>query len=108
APVSSDGSTLDQSVTRGRDGLKQRVLMFRSAFPDIKFMIRDMVAEDDRVSVRYVFTGTHLGEFAGIAPTDRRASVPGQLAARIADGQIQEAWSNFDASDLLGAIGVNG
>src|SRR5688572_3622278 len=52
----------------GRDAWKQNVLMFLGAFPDLHMDIDDIFGEGDRVAVRLTFSGTHRGDFLGIAP----------------------------------------
>ena len=42
---------------------------FRSAFPDWREEIVELVAEGDRVAGRFKCYGTHRGEFLGAAPT---------------------------------------
>ena len=51
APIQSNGSTTAQGQTRGRQGLKERVTLFRTAFPDIHFSLESVVVEGDRVAV---------------------------------------------------------
>src|SRR5205807_2348968 len=55
----------------GVEGPKQFLTMFRAAFADLKFEVHEVVAENDRVALRSVMTGTHIGTFLGIAPTGR-------------------------------------
>src|SRR4051812_1970736 len=57
APVQTEGSVQAHGETRGREGLKRRVILFRSAFPDIHFAVDNIVAEGDQVAVQYTFTG---------------------------------------------------
>jgi predicted ester cyclase len=45
---------------------------FRSAFPDFRMEIVRLVAEDDTVVAHFKCSGTHLGEWLGVAPTGRR------------------------------------
>ena len=45
---------------------------FRSSFPDFSMEIADLVAEDDRVVAHFKCSGTHRGEWLGVAPTGRR------------------------------------
>ena len=51
---------------RGPEEEKQLIAMYRSAFPDLHFTIEDMIAEGDRVVVRYTIHGTHKGELLSI------------------------------------------
>lgn len=101
APVSSDGQSRDRSLTQGREQLKQRVTLFRTAFPDIHFSTDEIIGEGNSVVVRYTYRGTHKGVFAGLQPTDRSISVMGILIAHLKDGRIQEAVSVFDSADLM-------
>lgn len=101
APVSSDGQSRDRSLTQGREQLKQRVTLFRTAFPDIHFSTDEIIGEGNSVVVRYTYRGTHEGVFAGLQPTGRSISVMGILIAHLQDGRIQEAVSVFDSADLM-------
>lgn len=101
APFSSDGLPQEHAVTSGRTGLRERVELFRTAFPDITFSVEEMLAEGDAVAARYIFRGTHLGPFGEIAPTGRTLSVTGILVAHFRAGTIYEAFSAFDSGDML-------
>jgi steroid delta-isomerase-like uncharacterized protein len=105
APVSSDGSSQTRGLTQGREQLKQRVTLFRTAFPDIHFSQDDVVGEGDTVVVRYTFSGTHMGIFAGVKPNGHSISIMGILVAHLKDGKIQEAWSAFDSAELMKQLG---
>lgn len=105
APVSSDGQSRERSLTQGREQLKQRVTLFRTAFPDIHFTTDEMIGEGSSVAVRYTYRGTHQGVFAGLQPTGRSISVTGILIAHMQDGRIQEAVSVFDSADLMKQLG---
>ncbi len=77
------GHTPD-GVLKGHAGARQHYDTYVAAFPDCKVAIDGMVAEGDRVSVRWTATGTHRGELAGIAPTGNRVNVPGNRTSRSA------------------------
>jgi steroid delta-isomerase-like uncharacterized protein len=104
APVTTDGSLREHGETRGREGLKRRVDMFRAAFPDIHFVIEELIAEGERVAVQYTFCGTHAGVFGELQPTGRRLSVTGILVATLVDGRIERAVSVFDSGDMLNQL----
>ena len=53
----------------GVEGYKQLIAVHRHAFPDIRVKIEDMIANVDRVVVRWTWRGTHRGPFMGVAPT---------------------------------------
>src|SRR4051794_172683 len=71
APVQTEGSVQAHGETHGREGLKRRVTLFRTAFPDIHFSVNNIVAEANQVAVQYTFTGTHTGQFGELAATGR-------------------------------------
>jgi steroid delta-isomerase-like uncharacterized protein len=105
APVRSDGSSQARGLTQGREQLKQRVTLFRTAFPDIHFSQDDVVGEGETVVVRYTFSGTHQGTFAGVKPSGCSISIMGILIAHLKDGKIREAWSAFDSAELMKQLG---
>jgi predicted ester cyclase len=74
---------------------------FFTAFPDFHLEIQDMLAEGDRVAVRYSMNGTHLGDFQGIAPTFKRVSGSGINSYRFEESRIVEEWWQGDILVLL-------
>ena len=80
---------------------KALLIGFRTAFPDVTITVEDMIAEDDRIVFRSVMTGTHLGEFLGIAPTGRQVTFSLLDILRIENGKIVEQWGGPDVYDLV-------
>ena len=91
---------------KGRAGIKESIRMFRQAFPDLTFTVEDQIAETDKVVTRYTVQGTHLGPLMGIPATGKQGMITGIDIYRISNGQIAEAWSNWDTLGLLQRIGV--
>ncbi len=91
---------------RGRAGIKESIAMFRTAFPDLHFTIEDQVAESEKIVTRYTVQGTQMGPLMGIPATGKQGTITGIDIYRITDGQIEEAWSNWDTLGLLQRIGV--
>lgn len=79
----------------GIDGMKQVVAAFRSAFPDGEIVPRELLADRDKVVARVSLTGTHLGEFQGIAPSGKRMIANGTETFKFESGMIVESWSLF-------------
>lgn len=77
-----------------------------NAFPDGRFTVSDEVAEDDKVVMRWGFTGTHKGELMGIAPTGKQVAMTGISITRIVDGKIVEAWEEWDSLGMMQQLGV--
>jgi steroid delta-isomerase-like uncharacterized protein len=81
-------------------------MTLRSAFPDCRMTVEDVVAEGDQVAYRWTFSGTHRGELRGIAATGKRVSISGINVDRIAHGKIAEHWSQADVLGLLQQLGA--
>jgi predicted ester cyclase len=71
---------------------------FVSAFPDLSFSIDDIVAEGDKVVIRYTQNGTHKGPYMGVPPTGRQLVERGMEMHRIVAGKIVETWMFPDGS----------
>jgi steroid delta-isomerase-like uncharacterized protein len=91
---------------RGIEGMRELVSAYRAAFPDVRFTVEDLVAEGDRVVVRFTAAGTQRGEFLGIAPTGKAISVSVIDLLRLRDGQIVEDWERFDLLNMLSQLGA--
>lgn len=90
----------------GREGYKQLVTQFRTVFPDLHFTIDDLIAEDDRVMVRWSGRGTHKAELAGIPATGKAITITGIDIFQIANGQITERWGERDTLSLMQQLGA--
>ncbi len=73
----------------------------RSAVPDARYEVDDLIAEDDKVVVRWRMLGTHKGAFGGIAPSGRAITLKGIAIYRVANGKLMERWV---VSDLYGLL----
>jgi steroid delta-isomerase-like uncharacterized protein len=89
----------------GRDGVRQRVRTLRAAFPDVRFVLDEVIAENDIVAVRYRWEGTHGGPFLGMEATGRRVAVRGMDFYRFKNGRIAEHWDNMDELAMLTQLG---
>ena len=91
---------------RGPEGFAQNVAAVRAAFPDFRLEIVDQVAEGDKVVTRYVTTGTHKGELAGIPPTGGRIEVAGMGIDYFSGGRISRSWEYYDVLGMMQQLGV--
>jgi len=78
----------------------------RTGFPDIHFTIEDVIAEGDRVVVKWTWEGTHTGPFRGFSPTHKRVSNSGIGIYQIGGGKITRAWLQTDRLGFNQQIGV--
>jgi steroid delta-isomerase-like uncharacterized protein len=90
---------------RGRDGFKF-IVALRAAFPDIHYTLDDILAADDRVAVRWHWTGTQQGEFRGIAASRKPVSNTGSGIFRLREGMIVGASLETDRLGFLQQLGV--
>ena len=90
----------------GPEGWKQAWATDFSAFPDYHIAIEDMVGEGDKVATRYTLTGTHKGEFHGIAPTGKRFTMSSIMIDRIVGGEFVEGWLVYDVLGMRQQLGI--
>lgn len=89
------------------EALEQFYAHIFDAFPDAERTVEDQVADDNQTVVtRWRATGTHQGEFMGIAPTGKRITITGISIHRIASGKIVEEWQEWDSLGLMQQLGI--
>jgi steroid delta-isomerase-like uncharacterized protein len=93
---------IEAGEVRGVQTVKDNIVWFRNAFPDLNCTVEEQVAEDDKVVSRWTLRGTHQGEFFGVAGTGNRVEFTGIQIDRFDEsGKIVEERAEFD---LLGAL----
>jgi steroid delta-isomerase-like uncharacterized protein len=90
----------------GVEGEKHAIAMYRTVFPDLRFTMEEMIAEGDRVVVRWTTRGTHRGVLMGIPPTGKQVVVTGISILRMAHRKIAEHRLNWDTLGMLQQLGV--
>jgi len=90
----------------GVDGLKEVLTAIRRAFPDIRWSVEEQVAEGEKVLTRFVWTGTHRGEFLGIPATGRTVRVWGMVIDRFEGPKIQSTRILMDTLAMMQQLGV--
>lgn len=73
--------------------------MLLGAFPDLKLRPVTVVCDDEHVGMAYTITGTHQGDFGGIAATGQTISARGVEIVKFRDRKLIERW---DSSDEIG------
>jgi steroid delta-isomerase-like uncharacterized protein len=79
---------------------------FRTAFPDIHWVIEEMVAEGEKVFSRFTWHGTHRGEFIGVPATGKQISVKGMVVDRVFAGKMAESRILMDGLSMMRQLGV--
>jgi predicted ester cyclase len=90
-----------EGAPTGVQGFMNFYSAIRTAVPDARYAVDDLIAEDDRVVVRWRLLGTHEGEFRGIAPTGRSITLKGIAIYRVQGGTLMERWVVSDLHGLL-------
>ena len=70
--------------------MKKDIIYWREAFPDAKIYVgsRGMIASSNKVMVRWHFSGTHQGEYMGVAPTGKQVQNSGISTLTFVKGKI--------------------
>lgn len=78
-----------------------------AAVPDMHRVIHQIVADDDdNVVLRYSWTGTHEGEFNGIAPTHKKIEVHGCTVTKVKEGKRYQVWQYYAGPTFPEQIGA--
>jgi steroid delta-isomerase-like uncharacterized protein len=93
---------IEAGEVRGTQTVKDNIVWFRNAFPDLSCTIEEQVAEGEKVVSRWIIRGTHRGDFFGVGGTGNRVEFTGIQIDRLDEsGKIVEERAEFD---LLGAL----
>lgn len=90
----------------GPQGIKPMIRAFKQAIPDLAVTIHDIIVDGDRLGVRAEMTGTHTGEWFGVAPTGRAFSIALHEFHRIEGGRLTHTWHLEDWFGWLNQVGV--
>ena len=89
----------------GRAGLKDRVTMLKAGL-DPRFTIEDVVAEGDKVVVRWTNEGSMVGEFLGMPANGKSFKIAGVDIHRLENGKLAEHWHVVDQLAHAQQIGL--
>jgi steroid delta-isomerase-like uncharacterized protein len=90
----------------GPEAYARIVTEFVRAFPDLKFTVLDIIAENDKVVAFWNISGTHQGEFRQIAPTGKKMSVDGITISQLANGKIMDSYVSWDMWGMMRQLGA--
>ena len=96
----------DVAAPRGPEALRHHVADWLRAFPDLEMVVRQSVAEGDRVASSCTMTGSHQAEWMGVPATGRTVRIEMMVIHRVADGRIAEDWVLVDAYGLFHQLGL--
>ncbi len=90
----------------GLQGLKDTLTALRVAFPDMRWRVEEQIAEDSRVLTRFVWEGTHRGDFLGLPPTNRTVSVWGMVIDQFDGSKVKSTRLIMDTMGLMQQLGA--
>ena len=91
----------------GIEGAKHWASTWLTAYPDIRFAIEDLVAEGDKVVVRWSGRGTHQGPLEGIPVTGKQVTFTGIFITRFEGGKGVETWAEFNGLESMQQAGCH-
>ena len=91
---------------KGWEGWKQYANMFLTAFPDLELTTEDLIAEGDKVVVRWSAHGTHRGPLRNLKPTGKHMKVTGVAIYRFVDNKVAEGWALNDTLGMMQQLGA--
>lgn len=97
-------TTIDKYVADQH--LKAHIVIFEAGLPNYQVIPQDIIAEGNKVTVRFVAEAEHKGELFGVAPTGRKVKVDGIIIYELADNKIVNHWMQADSVSLMQQIGA--
>jgi steroid delta-isomerase-like uncharacterized protein len=90
----------------GAQAIKEVFATLYRAFPDLHITVEDLVEEGDEIAARQTVTGTHRGEYMGLAPTGKSVSYNEIFIFRFERGRIAETWGVVDVLSQMRQLGL--
>jgi steroid delta-isomerase-like uncharacterized protein len=90
----------------GAEGLKEAILQFREAFPDLHTKAEDILSDGDKVIGRFTVTGTQKGEFMGMPASGKQFTYEEIAIVRFKNGKIVEHWAVTDTLAMMQQLGM--
>ena len=89
----------DTRITNGEE-FAAMVGAWHAAFPDFRFEVHSITADDNMAAVRATLHGTHQGPWGGLAPTGRTIAVEHAFFLSVEGGLVIEVWEILDRSAM--------
>lgn len=106
--IENDPGDAWDKQTLDRETFQKRVMYSRNAFPDLNFVVKDMIAEDDKVVASWVMSGTHRGDLANLSATGKPFGISGMTIYYFADGKICGHTQAYDRLGFVHQMGIMG
>jgi steroid delta-isomerase-like uncharacterized protein len=104
--VAGDYRNHNAFVADGREANRQFWAGFFAALPDLTATMEDLIVSGDRVVGRFVYRGTHRGEFMGIPASGHPVEMRSIDIWRVADGMFVEHWDELNTLEFFQQMGA--
>ena len=74
------------------------------AFPDVQITVDDVIAEGDKVAIRWTARMTHSGDHLGFKATGKAVILPGMSMIIVRDGMLHEGWNSADFGGMMAGL----
>lgn len=104
--VAEDYVNHNAFVADGREANRRWWTAFFAGLPDVGVTMEDLVVSGDRVVGRFVYRGTHTGDFVGIPASGKLVEMRSIDIWRVRDGMFVEHWDELNLMQVFQQLGV--
>ena len=104
--VAEQYSNHNPAVADGREANRQFWTAFFRGLPDVTATMEDLIISGDRVVGRFIYRGTHTGDFLGIPASGNPVEMRSIDIWRVADGMFVEHWDELNLMEVFQQVGV--
>ncbi len=106
APNMVDHEEVPGIDNNGPEGFKRTVGFFRSAFPDLKMEVIDLIAEGDKTVAHFHIKGTNNGPFMGMPATGKPVDITGADIFKFEGGKVVDHWGFYQEAKMMHQLGM--
>jgi len=102
-----EGSNIGEpQLQRGRASVREMLLTYWKAFPDLQFRVESTVTEESRIAISWLAEGTHQGTIMNIPATGHKVEVRGVSIIDVEDGLVVRGQYIWDLAGMLRHMGL--
>lgn len=96
----------EPQVQRGREAVREMLVRYWKAFPDLRFHVTGTVVEGNRIAISWSAEGTHQGSIMNIPPTGHKVEIRGVSIIEVKDGLVARGQYIWDLAGMLRHMGL--
>ena len=97
---------IDKYISDEDQELKSHIEVFEMSFPGYRLVPEDIIAEGEKVAVRFTFIGLHKGKFMDFEPTGKEIRVSGMIVYQVRDDKIVNHWMVVNMAEMMQQLQV--